>query len=214
MAVQWRASTGVQRVGALLAVGVGATALAGCSAQPGAAAVVDGTTIPTSDVRVATDELRPYLQDVSPSNVLTVLVHEPTIVAVAEEHGVGVSDEEAVELLESVAAQRSPDASVTFSQPSLTVARYSLAYTRLQELEDAQEVLGEALERIAALDVEVNPRFGSTDDTNAVVAPTARPWIVVPQTDGAEGAEDGGAEGGGAGGGGTEPAPEPTPSAS
>lgn len=199
MAVQWRAGTGVRRVGVLLAGGVAAGVLAGCAGQPGAAAVVDGTTIPTSDVRVASDELRPYLQDVSPSNVLTVLVHEPTIVAIAEENGVGVSDEEAAELLESVAKQRDPEADATFSQPSLDVARYSLAYTRLQGLEDAQEVLGDAQDRIAQLDVEVNPRFGSTDDVNTIVAPTARPWIVAPQAS----AEDG-----------TQPAPEPSPSAS
>lgn len=187
MAVQRRAGAGVRRFGVLVAGGVAATVLAGCAGQPGAAAVVDGTTIPTSDVRAATEELGPYLQDVSPANVLTVLVHEPTIVDVAAEHGVGVSDAEAQELLESVASQSDPDADVTFSPASLAVARYSLAYSRLQEREDAQEVLGEALERVAALDVEVNPRFGSTDDGNTVVAPTARPWIVVPVTDGAEG---------------------------
>lgn len=201
MAVQWRAGTGVRRVGVLVAGGVAAGVLAGCAGQPGAAAVVDGTAIPTSDVRVASDELRPYLQDVSPSNVLTVLVHEPTIVAVAEENGVGVSEEEAAELLDSVAQQRDPEADTTFSRPSLDVARYSLAYTRLQGLENAQEVLADAQDRIAELDVEVNPRFGSTDDVNTIVPPTARPWIVVPQTDAGQGD-------------GTEPAPEPSPSAS
>lgn len=201
MAVQWRAGTGVRRVGVLVAGGVAAGVLAGCAGQPGAAAVVDGTAIPTSDVRLASDELRPYLQDVSPSNVLTVLVHEPTITAIAEENGVGVSDEEAVELLDSVAQQRDSEARVTFSQPSIDVARYSLAYTRLQDLPDAQEVLGDALARIGELDVEVNPRFGSADDANTIVGPTTRPWIVVPAADAGQGD-------------GTEPAPAPSPSAS
>ncbi|MFC4480332.1 LamB/YcsF family protein, partial [Flavobacterium chungangensis] len=45
------------------------------------------------------------------------------IVAIAEENGVGVSEEEAAELLDSVAKQRDPEADATFSQPSLDVAR-------------------------------------------------------------------------------------------
>lgn len=199
MAVQRRAGAGGRQVRALVVGGLGALVLVGCAGQPGAAAVVDGTAVPVSDLRSAIDELGPYLNDVSATNVLTVLVHEPTIVEVAAEHGVGVSDEDAEALLDSVVTQQTPDADVTFSDASVAVARYSIALSKIQELPDADAVSQEVTERISALDVEVNPRFGTVEDGNTLVAPTTRPWIVVPQ-DGA--APDG-----------TEPAPEPSPSA-
>ena len=55
----------------------------------------------------------------------------------AEEKGVGVSDEDAQALLDQVVQQKVADATATFTEPSLAVARYSIAYSNLQDLPDA-----------------------------------------------------------------------------
>jgi len=173
--------------------------LAGCAGQPGAAAVVDGTAISTADVAAALDELEPYFQGVTTTNVLAVLVQEPTVVGLAGEKGVGVSDEQAQELLDQVVQQKVAGASETFTEPSLAVARYSIAFTNLQDLPDSEEVGQEIDKRLRDLDIEVNPRFGSLADGNQVAAPTPPVWLVGSQPAPAES-------------GSTEPVPEPTPS--
>ncbi|WP_315095878.1 hypothetical protein [uncultured Cellulomonas sp.] len=198
MAVQWR--VGVRAAGVLVALTTTA-GLAGCAGQAGAAAVVDGTAISTADVRDALDELEPWFQGVTTTNVLAVLVQEPTVVELAEEKGVGVSDEEARALLAQVVQQKVAGATATFTEPSMAVARYSIAFTNLQGLPDAEAVGAEIDARLRELDVEVNPRFGSLEDGNQVAAPLPVPWVVAPQ---AAPVDDGS----------TEPTPEPTPSSS
>jgi len=187
-------------VAAALAV-VAAGALAGCSGQPGAAAIVDGKAISASDVRVAMDELGPWFQGVTATSVLTVLVQEPTLVAVAAEHGVGVSDAQATDLLDQSVSQQGTTEAPSFSDPSLAVARYSLAYNNLQGLPDAQAVGQELGERLAALDVEVNPRYGTAGDGGQVTAVEPRPWIVAPSSGSDDGASSGGSSDGGTSGG-------------
>ncbi|NUU16850.1 hypothetical protein HP550_06250 [Cellulomonas humilata] len=198
MAVQWRA--GARAAGVLVALTTTA-GLAGCAGQPGAAAVVDGTAIPTADVRAALDELEPWFEGVTTTNVLAVLVQEPTVVELAAEKGVGVSDEDAEALLAQVVQQKVQGATATFTDPSLALARYSIAYTNLQGLPETEGIGQEIDTRLRELDVEVNPRFGSLQDGNQVAAPVAVPWLVAPQ---APAADEGS----------TEPTPEPSPSAS
>ena len=198
MAVQWRA--GARAAGVLVALTTTA-GLAGCAGQPGAAAVVDGTAIPTTDVSTALDELEPWFEGVTTTNVLAVLVQEPTVVELAAEKGVGVSDEDAEALLAQVVQQKVQGATATFSDPSLAVARYSIAYTNLQGLPESDGVGEEIDARLRDLDVELNPRFASLEDGNQVGAPTPAPWLVTS----APSASDDGS---------TEPTPEPTPSPS
>ena len=175
MAVQWRA--GVRATGVLVALATTVT-LAGCTGQPGAAAVVDGTPIPTADVHAALTELAPYFQGVTTTNVLAVLVQEPTVVELAEEKGVGVSDEDAQALLDSVVQQKVKGATADFTAPSLAVAKYSIAYTNLQGLPE-DEGIGEEIDaRLRELDVEVNPRFASLEDGNQIADPVPLPWLV------------------------------------
>ncbi|MEZ0447920.1 hypothetical protein [Cellulomonas sp. ICMP 17802] len=199
VAVRWHA--GVRATGALVALATTAV-LAGCTGQPGAAAVVDGTAIPTADVRAALEELAPYFQGVTTTNVLAVLVQEPTVVELADEKGVGVSDQDAKALLDSVVQQKVKGSTATFTAPSLAVAKYSIAYTNLQGLSDATAVGKEIDKRLRALDVDVNPRFGSLEDGNQVADPTPAPWLVKAK---AEAPTDGATP---------EPTPTPSPSAS
>jgi hypothetical protein len=187
----------VRVAGVLLALTT--VGLAGCTGQPGAAAVVDGTAIPTADVEAAVTELLPWFQGVTTTNVLAVLVQEPTVVQLAEEKGVGVSPEDAQDLLDEVVRQKVANADPTFTAPSLAVARYSIAFSSLQDLPDAAAIGDEIDARLRELDVEVNPRFGSLEDGAQVGPPAAPPWLV--DTRAAEQSAP-------------EPTPEPVPSAS
>ena len=197
MAVQWRGS--VRAAGVLVALAT-TVALAGCAGEPGAAAVVDGTAIPTSDVQAALVELAPYFQGVTTTNVLAVLVQEPTVVALADEKGVGVSDEDAQQLLDSVV--RAEGEGRDRGLHGAVVGGGQVLHRLHQPAGPAGcHRVGEEIDtRLRALDVEVNPRFGSLTDDNQVADPTTAPWMVKATapapTDGAT------------------PEPTPTPSAS
>lgn len=163
------------------AVVVTVLAVAGCSAQSGAAAVVEGRTIPIDEVHRATEELAPYLQDASPSSVLMLLVAEPVFDRVARENGVGVSEQEARDVLEQVAAgAEGEDAGPTpeFGPGAVTVARFTLLQQRLQERPDGAELLERVTTELEGLDVEVNPRFGRFDLAGGGITPVQHDWLV------------------------------------
>ncbi len=162
------------------AVVVAAAGLAGCSAQSGAAAVVDGDrTVSVADVHAATEELTPYLQDASPASVLLLLVAEPVFERVAAANGIGVSDQEARAVLDQLAAPQepaegedgaeepaTPDGATQppeFGPASLSVARLTLLQRRLGEHPDGQALLEQVTTDLSALDVDVNPRYGEID---------------------------------------------------
>lgn len=161
-------------VGALVVAGT----LAACSGgEPGAAAVVDGRSVPTSDVETATRELADVLQGVTQSTVLGVLIQEPTIAAHAADAGVGISDQQALDALDQQVEASGGTAGREFSEPSVTVMRYVLQIGALQETDDAQQVLADLQEDLSALDFTVNPRFGTAGE-NGTVGETTYPWLV------------------------------------
>jgi hypothetical protein len=158
----------------MLVLAAGATAA--CSAQAGAAAVVEGDPIPVEDVQRATDQLAPYLGGATPASVLVVLVAEPTVQRVAAENGVAVSDQQARQLLTELTSD-APDAP-EFGPASVTVARFSLLQQALGELPDAAAVQDDVLAALEDLDVEVNPRYGELDFSRGGIAPVEHPWLV------------------------------------
>lgn len=165
----------------LVAVAALGVLLTGCSGQPGAAAVVDGRTITTAEVAQAREELAPIFQQVAASDVLQALILEPFVTQIAAERGVGVNDAEALDLVRSSIGQvvgEKEAASLEFGSGALAIARYSLALTALQDLPDAQEAASDYTERLAAADVEVNPRFGTFTEDLAVTPPETPSWIV------------------------------------
>ena len=168
-------------VGALVALATAAV-LSACAGQPGAAAVVDGTSIPTSDLQTALDELGPYVQGASPAAVLGVLIIEPTVSDMAAEAGVAASDQDAAAFLDQVVQQTTPDAHPTFSPASMAIARYFVAFTNLSKLSNQDQVTTDVNKRVADLDVEVNPRFGTLGEGNTITAPTPPKWVVAPTT--------------------------------
>lgn len=178
--VQWRAGS-QGRVRALVVGGalVAVTAVAGCSGQPGAAAVVDGTAISVADVQTATTELAPLYQGVTPTAVLQVLIHERTVATFASEKGVGVNDQQAADALSAIGTQLPAVGVRTYSAPSLAVERYLMATTALQGLPTADAVLPELQKRITAQKIEVSSRFGTLAD-GATLTDTVHPWLVAP----------------------------------
>lgn len=165
-------------MGAVLVV----AALTACSGRPGAAAVVDGTRIPVSDVESATTELAPYFQGVTPAAVVSVLMLEPTVAAAAEENGVTVSDQQADDQLATLAQQNDPDASPTFSDSSRTIVRYTMEASALSQLTNASDVNADLQARVSALDIQLNPRYGTLGADNTI-GTTVHPWLVAPTAD-------------------------------
>lgn len=181
---------------ALLAAGL----LAACTGHPGAAAVVDGEAISTDALTSALDDLSPVYQGVTPQGVLTVLVTEPFLAEVAAARGAGVSDAQARAFLEQQAVQQLGEeeaAELEFGPEALVVGRYSLAADAVQAAPDGADAAEEYRQLVSAADIEVNPRFGSFEETT--VAPPATPaWVVpaggrapVDAPEGAPGGEDG-----------------------
>ncbi|QGQ20143.1 hypothetical protein GC089_14165 [Cellulomonas sp. JZ18] len=169
---------GTVALGAALLVGGLLTA---CSGHPGAAAVVDGEPLGTDVLTTAYEELSPVFPGVTTADLLTILVTEPLLSDVAAERGLGVSDEQARTFLEEAATQQLGEAAgdVRFGDAAVAVARYSLAAQGLQGAQDAQAAADEFRQRVLDADIEVNPRFGTFEDT--AVAPPARPSWVVPE---------------------------------
>jgi hypothetical protein len=171
-----RSSVGRRRALGVTMLLLAAGGTAACSAQAGAAAVVEGEAIPVEDVQHAVDQLAPYLQGATPAGVLLVLVAEPTVDRIAAENGVAVSDQQAEQLLTDLASD-TPDAP-DFGPASVTVARFSLLQQALSQLPDAAAVQDDVLARLQDLDVDVNPRYGELDFSRGGIAPIEHPWLV------------------------------------
>lgn len=157
--------------------------LAGCSGQPGAAAVVDGRTITTAELAETHEQLAPIYNGARAQDVLGVLITEPFAAEVAAEAGVGVNDEQALALLRTVAVQalgEEKGAELEFGPGAIAIGRYSLATSALQDLDDPQAAATDYQERVAAADIEVNPRFGDFTDALVVAPPTTPSWVVPP----------------------------------
>ena len=167
----------------LLALGALVLGLSGCSGQPGAAAVVDGETVSVADLQAATSDLTPYLQNVTQSSVLMVLVAAPTFDRAASAAGVGVSTQEAKDLLDK-AAKSAADAgtqaprTTPFSDAAVEVARFTLLQQNIQGLPNGAEVTAQITKELGALDAQVNPRYGEVDLAAGTITPSAYPWIV------------------------------------
>lgn len=161
-----------------------AALLGACSAPaPGAAASVDGEVISQGAVASVVEELSPYLQQpLTPIGAVSELIAAPVYVDVAADAGLGVSDEQAEEVLGGLAAQLGVEG-VRYSDDTLLVARSLLARTAIQSDADADDLMGEVSERLSALDVTVSPRYGTWDA--GTITPITPPWIAQPATEAA-----------------------------
>lgn len=169
-------TSSVRRTVAALVLGA-ALATAGCGATTAdRAAVVDGSVISETELQETMREvngMEPALlqQALTPSGTLTALIQAPTVLDVLAGKGIAVSDSVA----RQAAAQRG------LSDPSegtLQIVRLATAIGAAQEQGAVTEVEQQQVnERIAALDVEVNPRYGTYDARSASVTLTQPAWI-------------------------------------
>ena len=161
-----RSTLGRSRAFRAAAVLLGATlALSACGTQPGAAAIVDGTTISNTDVQTVSLDLKKVVQgqqQFTPSIVLVNLILEPYVLAEAKRTGKNVSDAQARKVLAKVANP---------SRATLDFVRMQLAIPSLSQA-GQQSILA----RLGKAKITVNPRYGTFDAKKGLV-PTSPNWI-------------------------------------
>lgn len=152
--------------------------LSGCSAHPGAAAVVDGEQISQHEVsRAVTDFAAVTGQQVDAAAMLSTLIVAPVLIEVGAQHDLAVSDEEAVDLLDRQAESTGTTAPEDgYGDGVIQLAKMTLVNSNLSALPNAAQVVEEVNARIMGADVEVSPRYGEFDGGS--ITPEALPWIV------------------------------------
>lgn len=166
------------RIAALAALAVAGVALAGCSAQPGTAAVVDGHRITVNDVDVAHREFVAITgQDAQPVAVLNTLVAAQLLPGIAAGYDIAYSDEQ----IEDAFAQqiqltggKEPEGG--FADATIELGRYLFVLTDVQASPDGQAIAEEFGAQMADADTEVNPRYGEIDESG-IISPVAHDWI-------------------------------------
>lgn len=167
----------------LAAVGLAAAltaVLAGCSAlgQPGSAAVVDGRLVDEAEVHTVTAELRDFLGEeaVAPALVVYLWVIREPVETLAAERGLSISPEQAEDAW--LATRERPDGERVTSLDPATAE--TLAVIEMYDiLVQDDQATAQLAERIADLDVDVNPRYGAIDETSEVrpVVPIPPDWL-------------------------------------
>ena len=147
-----------------VALALGSSILvAGCS--PGTAAVAGGRTITVDEVNSAVVEINEAMQPQTPvtaPQVLTYLVRAPEVLAYAAQQGRAVTP--------SIARTLIP---LNDPSPStVEIVQYAKAVESLTDQDSA-----ELTKRLTALEVTVNPKFGTWSAERAGVAPDQPNWL-------------------------------------
>ena len=169
----------VRRPVAALAVGA-ALLLAGCGelspAGPDRAAVVDGQVITETSLQSGMGEvnaMKPQLlqEHLTPSGTLTALIQAPVVLGYLRGKGVIVSD--------SVARQEAQRRGIADpSSSTLEILKLASAVLSAQSSGKLAEGDAAALtEQLQALDIDVNPRYGTFDAKTASVSLTSPEWV-------------------------------------
>jgi len=170
-------------VGAAAAALALAGLLAGCTGQPGAAAIVDGRVIPTSDVVTVQDELKPAVGDLTSQQVINILIQEPTVVQLASEHGDGVSEADAKTTLDGFFTSNNATPPASYAPATIQVGLHQAAAQKLGNDTNSASIGQEFNDRLAKLKVDVNPRFGTWDPSQgSITASTTPSWMVTPKS--------------------------------
>lgn len=156
-------------------------ALGGCSAQPGAAAVVDGERITENELARAVEDFAAVTgQQVEAAVMLGTLVVAPSLIEVGAEHGVGASEEEAATLLDRQAEMAGLPVPDGYGDGVLQVARMTIVQQGLSTAPDASVAAEKINERVSQIDVDVSPRYGEFDPSGQIVQEPL-PWIASQQ---------------------------------
>ena len=147
-------------------------ATAGCTAHPGAAAVVNGETITQGYLQDTVDDFAD-LGEVTPSQLLNVLVAMRAGEDVVEDRGIAVSGADALAMLEDGGIDTNG-----FSPGGVEVARYIAIVTQTQTRADAEEISEEMDAARRAADIVINPRYGVLDTESGTIVDRTPAWIV------------------------------------
>lgn len=165
-----------RRMTAVSLFAAGALLTGACSADVGAAAVVDGQRIEVATVQDAMIDLASISQGLTQADLLGVLVLEPAWTAVGAEFGVGFTDQEVIAYLDEIVAQSGLEP-MEFSPGAIDLLRTELINQTLGNSPVAQEAYAKVSERLQNSEIETNPRFGDFSLENGLV-PSVPSWIV------------------------------------
>lgn len=150
-------------------------ALSACGSQaPGAAAIVDGSTISDKDVQTVTMELNTIAKDktqLTPGIVVLNLILAPYVLAEAGRTGKTVPDAQARKVIPKV-----PNP----SPATLDFVRMQLAIPGLSTASKTAIVA-----ELAKAQVSVNPRYGTFDPVKVALLPGSPNWIKTSTSPGA-----------------------------
>lgn len=159
-----------------------AAALAGCSAQPGTAAVINGTKITEGELDDATLEYVGLTgQEAQPSVVLNTLLAAEIFPSIAAEYGLALSDEQVTERLQEQAALQGADIPADgYSEAFIDLGHYLFSSIEAQARPDAAAIFQEFTTAMAEADIEVNPRYGQVGE-DGIIAPSDKDWLATPE---------------------------------
>lgn len=153
-------------------------ALAACSAQPGVAVSVNGKTYTEDDVSQAAEELSLLTGNAtSAANVAYVLTLEGPLAELSEASGIEFSEEDARKALAPVEVMRGEPA----SDAAVATIRASQLFQLLQTTADPNLVSQQLAAAMSSQDLQINPRYGSIGEDNAVYAPVLAGVLVPDQ---------------------------------
>ena len=162
---------------ATVVVLVAALALSACGTQqPGAAAVVNGTTISEKNVQTVSTQLNTLAQGeqkLTPSIVLLNLILAPYVLAEADRAGKGIPDAQARKVIAKVPSP---------SRQTLDLVRMNMAIASLTPA--AKTAI---LAKLGKAEISVNPRYGSFDPKKKLAIVSTTPnWIKASAPSGAK----------------------------
>lgn len=165
------------RLAALVAA---AALVAGCQA-PGTAAVVNGERITDREVTEFVEDQNRILPQnpVTLADGVTSLTFERIMTPVAASYDVGISDQQAVELInQTLVSMGEPEVTeADLSQAVIDVYRAILFTFEMQTSEIGGELAVAMQDAIMEADVEVNPRYGLQGSDGVLFEPFLHPWI-------------------------------------
>lgn len=175
----------VRRMATLAALPALLLALAGCTREAGAAAVVGDRRISVAELQAAYRDVKPLFgadSRVSQADVLMALIAEPYLVEEAGRLGQGVSDFDAGQQFEEV-KDDVPDP----SPAAITAVRAFMAAATLQSEDRSREAITRSFQEIGdALDrdgVHINPRYGASfNKDDFTLRPSSPNWLVKSST--------------------------------
>ncbi|WP_127129795.1 hypothetical protein [Georgenia sp. SYP-B2076] len=168
---------------ALVVLAAAGVALSGCAAQPGTAAVVNGTRITENELDDATLEYVSLTgQKTEPVAVLSTLIAAEVLPKIAADHGVVYSDEQVIEMYKQQAGLLGTTAPKSYSPAFVDLGHYLFAALDLQSSPEGPAVMEEFTKAMADADIDVNPRYGQAVDGS--IKPVAHDWIAPTETAG------------------------------